>query len=226
MARHISLWPWPRLLSLGIVILSHCANVKGQLTGNGLSLVLDDINYFVSPYIAGHITPDSLGLSNVSNVYGFVPVTVVQDAVASGDLSALFSNWTKVDDVFQDGFAGVVITSTNNTSQSLQALNADRTTVHVSSLSNTVPSGPYFVQVSTGALHQVYRLYDDFSGSFTTPLLQTPEGTFQPLSAQIATSATLTIGVPSRLYYTKTAEKPLAGVRIGVKVRSPWSTPW
>ncbi|KAJ6528404.1 amidase signature domain-containing protein [Mycena capillaripes] len=45
----------------------------------------------------------------------------------------------------------------------------------------------------------------------------TPGGTFQPLSAQIPGSASLTIGVPSRLYFTQTADKPLAGVRIGVK---------
>jgi hypothetical protein len=37
------------------------------------------------------------------------------------------------------------------------------------------------------------------------------------LSAQIPGSASLTIGVPSRLYFTKTKEKPLAGVRLGVK---------
>ncbi len=30
-------------------------------------------------------------------------------------------------------------------------------------------------------------------------------------------SASLTVGVPSRLYYTRTAARPLAGVRIGVK---------
>lgn len=80
-----------------------------------------------------------------------------------------------------------------------------------------VPSGPYFLETATGALHQAYRLYDDFSGAFTESLLQTTDGTFQPLSAHVASSATATIGVPSRLYYTRTAEKPLAGVRVGVK---------
>lgn len=37
------------------------------------------------------------------------------------------------------------------------------------------------------------------------------------MSAQIPGAASLTIGVPSRLYFTKTAKKPLAGVRLGVK---------
>lgn len=66
-------------------------------------------------------------------------------------------------------------------------------------------------------MYMVYRLYDDFAGAFTEGLLQTPSGDFTFLSAQTPGSASLTIGVPSRLYYTATAEKPLAGVRIGIK---------
>ncbi|EEY16547.1 glutamyl-tRNA(Gln) amidotransferase [Verticillium alfalfae VaMs.102] len=67
-------------------------------------------------------------------------------------------------------------------------------------------------------VYQAFRLYADFAGAFTESLIQAPKGDlFQPLSAQIPASASLTIGVPSRLYFTKTAEKPLAGVRIGVK---------
>ncbi|RBR12028.1 hypothetical protein FVER53590_04368 [Fusarium verticillioides] len=74
------------------------------------------------------------------------------------------------------------------------------------------PDHPY-----RGSLHQVYRLYDDFSGSFLESILQSPEGTFQTLSAHAPGSSSLTIGVPSRLYFTRTREKPLAGVRVGVK---------
>ena len=63
----------------------------------------------------------------------------------------------------------------------------------------------------------VYRLYEDFAGAFTESLLQTPSGEFTFLSAQIPSSASLTVGVPSRLYYTKTISKPLAGIRLGIK---------
>ncbi|SCO04988.1 related to D-mandelate dehydrogenase [Fusarium fujikuroi] len=37
------------------------------------------------------------------------------------------------------------------------------------------------------------------------------------LSAHAPGSSSLTIGVPSRLYFTRTKEKPLAGIRVGVK---------
>lgn len=190
--------------------LNQFPSVSAQLTGNGLSVVLDDINYFISPLVSGYIAPTSLGSSSIDTIYGFAPITVVQEAVATEDLAELFSNWSTSDDVFRSGFTSAVYlnggAATNTTDYQVLQLNS------------TIPSGPYFVETSTGALHQVYRLYDDFAGSFTTPLLQTPEGFFRPLSAQVAASATMTIGVPSRLYFTKTADKPLAGVRVGVKV--------
>ena len=73
------------------------------------------------------------------------------------------------------------------------------------------------MEASSGNLFQAYALYSDFAGAFTEPLLQTPSGSFVYLSAQIAGSDSLTIGVPSRLYYTPTAEKPLAGLRFAIK---------
>jgi len=63
----------------------------------------------------------------------------------------------------------------------------------------------------------VYGLFSDYAGAFSEPLLQAPDGSFTVLSAQVSGSASLTIGVPSRLYYTPTADKPLAGVRVAVK---------
>ena len=83
--------------------------------------------------------------------------------------------------------------------------------------SPTIPSGPYFLEAATGSVYMAYRLYSDFAGAFSQPLIQTPAGGFAFLSAQTVGSASLTIGVPSRLYYTATAEKPLAGVRVGIK---------
>lgn len=83
--------------------------------------------------------------------------------------------------------------------------------------SSTIPTGPYFLDATTGMIYMTYRLYSDFAGAFSQPLIQTPSGDFAFLSAQITGSASLTIGVPSRLYYTPTTEKPLAGVRVGIK---------
>jgi hypothetical protein len=81
----------------------------------------------------------------------------------------------------------------------------------------SLPSGPYFISEYTGQVYKAYRLYSDFAGAFTEAFLETPKGGFTFLSASIPGSSSLTVGVPPRLYYTPTAEKPLAGVRLGVK---------
>ena len=77
--------------------------------------------------------------------------------------------------------------------------------------------GPYFFSTIVGQAYPVYRLYSDFAGAFSESLLESPDGNFTVLSATIPGAASLTIGVPSRLYYKPSAEKPLAGVRIGIK---------
>lgn len=160
-----------------------------------------------------HISVGPSALSSVNTIYGFAPVTVVQNVIDEASLPELFANWTSIDDDFQDGFSTIVLLGGQ-----AEASNAHGSASLILQLdSPNVPSGPYFLETATGALHQAYRLYDDFSGAFTESLLQIPNGTCEPLSAHAASSATATIGVPSRLYYTKTAEKPLAGVRIGVK---------
>lgn len=78
-----------------------------------------------------------------------------------------------------------------------------------------IPPGPYFA--SQGCLYQPYRLYSDFAGAFTQPLIPASDGAYTALPANIAGIQSPAVGVPSRLYYTKTPEKPLAGVRTGIK---------
>jgi hypothetical protein len=80
-----------------------------------------------------------------------------------------------------------------------------------------VPPGPYFMSALTGELFQAYRLYTDVQGAFTDGLKPNTDGTYSILSAAVPGAQSLTIGVPSRLYFTKSAAKPLAGVRLGVK---------
>lgn len=192
--------------------------VSAQLTGTGVSILLNDINYFISPFTAGTISVEQSALSSIDTVYGLAPVTVMQDAIDEASLPELFANWTSTDDVFQDGFSTTVLRRGQADALTTRRPEADGAESRILQLdSANIPSGPYFLETATGALYPVYRLYNDFSGAFTESLLQTPNGTFQPLSAHIASSATATIGVPSRLYYNRTAEKPLAGVRIGVK---------
>ena len=83
--------------------------------------------------------------------------------------------------------------------------------------SASVPPGPYFMSAETGDVYMAYRLYSDFGGSFTEPIFASPDGNYTTLPAAITGTASLTVGVPSRLYYSPSADQPLAGVRVGIK---------
>ncbi|OLN83281.1 Amidase 1 [Colletotrichum chlorophyti] len=202
-------------------LLGLVGTAASQLVQTGASLKLNDVYYFVSPFSQGRPVNGSLNIKSLPRAYGFTPVTVVADPVARDDLQALFSNWTAADDVWQSAFLSAILLAGADspclTKASYDGSNKTQSIVVPLSKDTRIPSGPYFLDTHTGDLYQAFRLYDDFAGAFSESLLQTPEGTFQTLSAQVPASASLTIGVPSRLYFTRTPSKPLAGVRIGVK---------
>jgi len=208
----------------GLSILAVVTAVSAQFSSTGLSVTLKDVHYFISPFSVGKVSVDNKELRELSKlpgVFDFRPVTVVPEAKES-DLTKLFSSWTSIDDVFQPAFAQAIFLGSAKSGPGHGPGHKKPYITGVSSavfkLNNKkIPAGPYFLEVSTGSLYPVHRLYQDFAGAFLEGLLQKPDGKFQTLSAQIPGSASLTIGVPSRLYYTKTASKPLAGVRLGVK---------
>lgn len=205
-------------LLLPLIAYLFCAwtgPASGQLTSTGFSVTLNDVDYYVSPYPAGNVTVDVSALASTLSVHGFHPVTVVQQDVTVHELAAVVENFTATDDVFQPAFLQAVFMPNAEMGEATSPEGMSYTTLTLDS--DTIPSGPYFLEASTGILYMTYRLYSDFATSFTEPLLQTPEGTFTTLSAGISGADALTVGVPSRLYYTVTEEKPLAGVRVGVK---------
>ncbi|KAK1958712.1 amidase signature enzyme [Colletotrichum sublineola] len=201
---------------LGLVGLA-----AADLIQTGASLKLNDVYYFVSPFSQGKPSNRSVNMESLPRAFGFTPVTVVSDPVPKDGLASLFSNWTAKDDVWQPAFLNAIFLAGAEapclTRRSYDGSNKTQSVVIPLSAGRSIPSGPYFLDTYTGDFYQAFRLYDDFAGAFSESLLQTPEGTFQTLSAQVPSSASLTIGVPSRLYFTPTAEKPLAGVRVGVK---------
>lgn len=192
-------------------VLACLPSTIAQLKSDGLSVSFgDDLYYYISPFPAGNISLDASTLATAEAVHGFYPVTVIQQAIDVDAIDAIVSNFTGTDDVYAEMFSKTVLFPDGGPDQS-QAYKC------LALEDPTIPSGPYFLEASTGLLYQTYRLYSDFAGAFVGSLIQAPDGSYQPLSAQIPGANALTIGVPSRLYYTKTEDKPLAGVRIGVK---------
>jgi hypothetical protein len=97
------------------------------------------------------------------------------------------------------------------------ASTAKREGYEVTAWKTKIPAGPYFMSATTGEVFQAFLLYSDVQGAFTSGVRATPDGTYTVLDAALIGAQSGTIGVPSRLYYTKTESKPLAGVRLGVK---------
>ncbi|OHE98685.1 hypothetical protein CORC01_05951 [Colletotrichum orchidophilum] len=200
-------------------LLALVGAAAAELTSTGASLKLNDVYYFVSPFSQGKPSNGSFNIKSLPRAFGFTPVTVVSDPVPQDALQSLFANWTNQDDVWQTAFLSTIfLAGLDNPCLTKASYDgSNQTQSIVVPLTNKLPSGPYFLDTHTGDVYQAFRLYPDYAGAFSESLLQTPDNTFQTLSAQVPASASLTVGVPSRLYFTRTPAKPLAGVRVGVK---------
>ncbi|KAH7053093.1 amidase signature domain-containing protein, partial [Macrophomina phaseolina] len=218
------MYPNPKSMALGhcaLLLASFASSSKGQLSSTGFTVSLNDIPYYISPDpIASINITDSFARRHRSGF--FTPVTVVStdDVGFSGDIFAsLVSNWTVVDDVFQNGFLegnhlSTLSANLPKTPFSPKLGNFSILTAKVEP-SEAVSQGPYFLS-SAGELYQPWRLYSDVVGAFSETTIPNSDGSYSVLPANIQ-GQSLAVAVPSRLSYTKTEEKPLAGVRLGVK---------
>ena len=149
------------------------------------------IDYFLHPRIVGTLS--------ANNGTGLIPFT----AVTTGNASIFSSD----DDVWTPDFSQYVYGNTS-AFPSAQAIGG----------SEVLAQGPYVLDSLTGDIYQPWRLYPDHNQAYLQAVYyESDSGFFHPLSAGVSGAASLAIAVPSRLYYTPTADKPLAGLRISVK---------
>ncbi|KAK3678997.1 hypothetical protein LTR78_001450 [Recurvomyces mirabilis] len=193
-----------------------------SLSSTGQTVELDGVAYYV-PGTPVHTIQNYGNSWGRPKSEGLTPLTVITTTSAAvHDLGLVVANWTTIDDVFSAGFLeSVYIQYTGSKPYGRPGygnLGFNGTaTVYTASATNTtaIPQGPYFVS-PTGAIYEAWRLYSDFAGAFTETLIAGSNGAYQVLPANLP-GQSLAVAVPSRLYYSKTAEKPLAGVRLGVK---------
>jgi Asp-tRNA(Asn)/Glu-tRNA(Gln) amidotransferase A subunit family amidase len=202
------------------VLVSAFASV---LSTTGQTVVLDGISYYIPAETVA--TLDASSLPQKVKGADLTPLTVIATGSFSYNAEAFetaISNFTSSDDVFCAGFLESVYVQ--YTGQQSYGFSPQLTSVQnvtdavwssTVSLNTSIPNGPYFL-TSSGAVHQAWRLYSDFADTFSETLFSAADGTFHTLPANLPGQA-LAVAVPSRLYYTKTADKPLAGVRLGVK---------
>ncbi|RAL60135.1 hypothetical protein DID88_000760 [Monilinia fructigena] len=194
--------------------LMSLANAAISISKTGTTVNVNGISYYVDVNTV-------ITIQSKPSTADLVPLTVMkssEDDFTAVTFKSLVANYTASDDVFNPGFLEAVhlVGSTNSSSLS-QVFGEYGTKMFTSSSNSQVPSGPYFLTPNTGELFRAYRLYSDVQGAFTAGTIEKPDGAFSILSASIPGAQSSTIGVPSRLYYTKSAENPLAGVRLGIK---------
>lgn len=197
----------PSLAAFSIFI----TGIRAALSTTGTTVFLNDVAYYIPPAPVGSLQfPATLSAESA-----FVPITVLQTTseVVATDISVLVANFTIEDDVYQSGFLEHTFIQQVGIASRFRrrsASIANCTVVPVAAVSSLIPTGPYFL-TSSGDLHQAYRLYPDSQGAFTETVIEALAGSYSVLPAGIV-GQVKAVAVPSRLYYTATAEKPLAGI--------------
>ncbi|KAH9827402.1 Amidase [Teratosphaeria destructans] len=194
---------------------------RGHARVDRTDVELDGVPYYLPAKTITTIAPPP---DKAVSAGGLAPLAIVV-ADDKSDVSGILSQWTGIDDVFTKAFTETVyIQSTGGGQTGSQHGGWDTDgpdgskAVYRSSVSNAsaaIPPGPYFIS-STGAIYEAWRLYTDYAGAFTETLIPADHGSYDVLPANIP-GGNLAVAVPSRLYFTKTTDKPLAGVRLGVK---------
>ncbi|KAL8712010.1 MAG: hypothetical protein Q9220_003706 [cf. Caloplaca sp. 1 TL-2023] len=182
--------------------------------------MLGDIPYYVP---ATPFTTVKLSAHTPSQSFnGITPVTIINvsagnDSVEGyGSIAATFTTDDVWSPYFLEGNGYTAKQTPENITVAGSSYSSEIIALDLPSSSNTIPNGPYFLGVN-GGLYQPYRLYSDFAAAFTQPLIPASGGSYAALPAALSGIQAPALAVPSRLYYTRTASKPLAGVRIGIK---------
>ena len=217
----------PSLLPVALLAFDFfLPTLASTLSSTGQTVVLDGTSFYVPAEPVAVL--DTSSLPRKIKDSDLTPLTVI----ATDDLSynaqtfeAAVSNFTSTDDVFSAGFLESVYVQYigqqpyGRRSFAPKLSNVQNVTDAVwsnaVSQNDSIPKGPYFLS-SSGNVYQAWRLYSDLVDAFSETLFPAADGSFSILPANIAGMA-LAVAVPSRLYYTKTADKPLAGVRLGIK---------
>ncbi|KKZ66861.1 hypothetical protein EMCG_07467 [[Emmonsia] crescens] len=214
------------LLCLGFIVLRKPSKMDTStvIQQPPSVLTLDEASYFVSPP-----SKDEGRFSKSWSVSG--PCTVIRASNVQITPEYLIETRRKLsqDDVWAYSFLHYLVFQPQTSHQTVQISAAAQRTLETwgsqvlsadNSETQDLQPGPYFC--NAGRLHKVYRLYPDTAGAFISATIQSPNDPYLYHSLNISVftqehPSTLTVGVPSRLYFTPTKEKPLAGLRIAVK---------
>ncbi|KAI0168748.1 amidase signature domain-containing protein [Pestalotiopsis sp. NC0098] len=204
-----------------LLVVSFVVAIEASMSFHGSTVTIGDASYFASPDSVAQL-PEALEfISQAQAVSDFVPITVVDVQGSTGDLSMLLKSYLQQDDVLNQKFLQALYVKgvSSDFDLNCSSLAASGTSIVITEQSDGVldaEAGPYLLSKSTHALHIPYRLYSDSQGAFSQGVIPGVNGSFAAIPASLPGASTITVGVPSRLYYLRD-ERPLAGIRLGVK---------
>ncbi|KAJ3958254.1 hypothetical protein N0V92_005181 [Colletotrichum tropicale] len=213
-----------RRLSFFIVVVSlgHVAGSALQLAGT--TAFLGGNTYWIEPQAVGNLPRDIVAkafYNQTDAAGGFVPLSVVNSTnLTVAALEHEFARFHAQDDVWNQKFSSVIYSQTVDDGEykGVSVKQEDGWTIVIDQLRNEtqrIAEGPYFLSLE-GTAHRVFRLYSDSQAAFSETIYTDVNGNHSVLPAGLPGGGPA-IAVPSRLYYKATPEKPLAGVRLGVK---------
>ncbi|KAF4455337.1 glutamyl-tRNA amidotransferase [Fusarium albosuccineum] len=211
------------LFGIGFFVTKKVEAYSTQFTGATVSS--GDALYWIPPEPAKDVPRKAAEtfLDVPAALRGYLPISVVHLDTDNYTTEALESELSQygADDVWTEAFSQCINTSTadnvtDEDSPDILARKLGKQTVLFETTNSTgkVPRGPYFL--SPWGLHRAYRLHSDFQQAFTESVYANAAGNHSVLPANVP-GQSLAIAVPSRLYFERTPEKPLAGLRLGVK---------
>lgn len=214
---------WSTLLSLAVV-----GHASASIVDRGRVVELGGLSYYTGgiPIARVEVNDTQAGLASIRQ--DLLPLTVIEtEDISTVDIANVAAEYDELDDVFQPAFLQTVylqITGDNagspvDTSSIKASLNNFDIELVISpgTINPAIPKGPYFVSPYTGEVYKAYRLYGDDNLAFIQGVISDGKGGYTSLPAVTENVMVKSIAVPSRLYYTPTKEKPLAGLRFGVK---------
>lgn len=209
------------MLSKALLALAGLAAARGQspsLTGS--TYALGNLTYWLSPTPASQLSlinsSEGVALQNHTSLVPFTVIVTNSSSFIDSDLSATLASYQATDDVWNMAFtAGLYINATGNVSFSNSS--AIVLTTSGTPASMPLPPGPYLVDPLSGNVFQPWLLNEDTNEAFVYGTVPDGNGGFMELDTRIDGMSTLTVAVPSRLYFTPTPEQPLAGARLAVK---------
>ncbi|KAJ6150601.1 hypothetical protein N7471_001800 [Penicillium samsonianum] len=223
-------------VSISLLLFSAASTISATSSvDNGKLFTINGINYYSGDAVSRIVISDF----DSTRFDAIVPLTIIrtdETLLTTNIIKETISNYSATDDVFQSEFLealflvydgdgrGQVEADVQNAlgglgNKLLMASSSYQSGARITSarMLRDIPNGPYFYSPQTGEIYQAFRLYSDHQLAFTEAALSDGAGGFKPLPATSSGAMTKSVAVPSRLYYTPTSMKPLAGLRLGVK---------